>query len=129
MKVARSPANKGTVFWCCQSWTLNCCQVSVDFEYNGIFINHASVNPAPVQAVQALQGCTKMFHASAQGSDIDLQFVVDDSLNELGIDWVQIDASRVNQVAINLLTNAVSQVSNVVFKTLWLFYTDRDVFC
>lgn len=70
-----------------------------------------------------------MFHASAQGSDIDLQFVVDDSLNELGIDWVQIDASRVNQVAINLLTNAVSQVSNVVFKTLWLFYTDRDVFC
>lgn len=61
-----------------------------------------------MEAVQALQGCTKMFQASAQNSGIDLQFVVDSSLDDLGINWVQIDASRVNQVAINLLTNAVS---------------------
>jgi len=59
-----------------------------------------------------------MFQASAQGSGIDLQFVVDDSLNELGINWVQIDASRVNQVAINLLTNAVC------LSIYWMTYSN-----
>jgi len=61
-----------------------------------------------------------MFHALAQKDNIDLRFVVDDSFNELGIDWIQIDASRVNQVAINLLTNAVSYMLNIRTSRLFL---------
>lgn len=45
-----------------------------------------------------------MFHSAAHAQAIELTLELDASLQALDVDWVQIDASRVNQVLINLLT-------------------------
>lgn len=69
--------------------------------------NTPAVNPAPVRAIDALRACTKMFQSAAQNVDVELEVVADDSLQNLAIDFVLVDASRIDQIIINLLTNAV----------------------
>ena len=65
------------------------------------------VTPIDVQPISVVQGVLKMFEAEIKTADIYMEFKVDDSFIKLRIDWVRIDPSRLLQVLINLLTNAI----------------------
>ncbi|KAI9689825.1 MAG: hypothetical protein M1822_009707 [Bathelium mastoideum] len=65
------------------------------------------VTPVDAQPLAVVQRALKMFEGELQTADIEMRFVVDDSYHSLALDWVRMDPSRVLQVLINLITNAV----------------------
>ncbi|PNS19478.1 Hybrid signal transduction histidine kinase K [Sphaceloma murrayae] len=65
------------------------------------------VTPVDAQPLTVVQRALKMHEGELTSNDIKLQFEIDDSYKELGIDWVRFDPSRVLQVLINLTTNAI----------------------
>lgn len=66
-----------------------------------------AVTPITVDPIQIAQEALKMFEVEARRVDIDLQMKVDPSYDELGLDYLDVDPSRLKQVLINLLTNAL----------------------
>ncbi|PSR88580.1 putative histidine kinase group protein [Coniella lustricola] len=66
-----------------------------------------AVTPITVDPIQISQEALKMFEVEARRVDIDLQMKVDQSYEELGLDYLDLDPSRLKQVLINLLTNAL----------------------
>jgi PAS domain S-box-containing protein len=65
------------------------------------------ITPTVARPIEVLQNSVKMIDSELQAKDIQLVFQVDDTYEELGIDWVSMDPNRVRQVLINLLTNAI----------------------
>ncbi|KAL5117294.1 hypothetical protein ACEQ8H_004853 [Pleosporales sp. CAS-2024a] len=65
------------------------------------------VTPVDAQPLQVVQRALKMFQGEVQTAGIEMQFVLTDSFKKLNVDWVKIDPSRVLQVLINLITNAI----------------------
>ncbi|CAK7567786.1 MAG: hypothetical protein SEPTF4163_005755 [Sporothrix epigloea] len=67
------------------------------------------VTPVDVQPVMVIRGTLKMFEPELVAHDIRCTFRVQPSYQELvGFgNWVKLDPSRLNQVLINLLTNAI----------------------
>ncbi|KAH6720725.1 putative histidine kinase M3YPp [Leptodontidium sp. MPI-SDFR-AT-0119] len=65
------------------------------------------ITPIDVQPISTIQASLKMFDVEVQNNDIDLRFQVDDSYSQLAVDWVKLDPSRLLQVLINLVTNAI----------------------
>lgn len=49
----------------------------------------------------------KIFEGEARAAGVDMQFVVEDSYCELGVDWASLDPTRLLQVLIKLITNAI----------------------
>ncbi|WQF83252.1 Putative PAS domain, signal transduction response regulator, receiver domain, CheY-like superfamily [Colletotrichum destructivum] len=66
-----------------------------------------AVTPCTVNPVQIGEEAIKMFDVEARRVDIDLKMTVDKSYKELGHVYLDLDPSRVKQVLINLLTNAL----------------------
>lgn len=66
-----------------------------------------AVTPITVDPIQIAQEALKMFEVEARRVDIDLQMKVDSSYEELELDYLDLDPSRLKQVLINLLTNAL----------------------
>lgn len=66
-----------------------------------------TINPTVVQPVNAIKQALKMFDGEMRAADIKRSFTVDDSINSLHVDWVSLDISRVLQVFVNLITNAI----------------------
>ncbi|GAB7365113.1 hypothetical protein MBLNU230_g6203t1 [Neophaeotheca triangularis] len=69
------------------------------------------VTPVEVQPAEAVKQSLKMFDSELQKADIQLSYSVDDSYRDLDIHWVRLDPSRLLQVLINLLTNAIKFTS------------------
>jgi len=69
--------------------------------------NLLMVSPEPAQPIQLVRGALKMFEAEVKRADVGLQFIEQDSLKSLGVEWTLLDPSRVLQVLINLMTNAI----------------------
>lgn len=69
--------------------------------------NLLHVSPEPSQPIQLIHNSLKMFEAELRRAEIKLDFIEDESLRSLGIQWTLLDPSRVLQVLINLLTNAI----------------------
>jgi PAS domain S-box-containing protein len=65
------------------------------------------VTPVDVQPTAVAQTALKMFEGELKAAEIALNFQVDETLGSLQIDWVRLDPSRLLQVLINLLTNAI----------------------
>lgn len=65
------------------------------------------VTPVDVQPIAIVQRALKMFDAELDNNDISMDFKVEKSYLDLGIDWVKLDPSRLLQVLINLITNAI----------------------
>lgn len=66
-----------------------------------------AVTPITVDPLQIAQEAVKMFEVEARRVDIDLQMKVDQSYDDLELEFLDIDPSRLKQVLINLLTNAL----------------------
>ncbi|TAQ90767.1 hypothetical protein B7494_g919 [Chlorociboria aeruginascens] len=65
------------------------------------------VFPIPVQPVGVVQRALKMFETELETNDISLEFRIEKQYIDLGIEWVKLDPSRLLQVLINLMTNAI----------------------
>ncbi|KAH7319348.1 hypothetical protein BKA65DRAFT_529403 [Rhexocercosporidium sp. MPI-PUGE-AT-0058] len=65
------------------------------------------VTPVAVQPVAVVQRALKMFEGELDTNDIAMEFRMEKSYMDLGIDWVKLDPSRLLQVLINLTTNAI----------------------
>lgn len=69
--------------------------------------NLLQVTPVDEQPVRVVQRALKMFEAELIAHDIEFDFEVDDSFERYAIKWVKLDPSRLRQVLINLMTNAI----------------------
>jgi len=65
------------------------------------------ISPIRIQPSVLLQNVYRMFKEEAQKSSIELEVGVDSSIVNLNIEWAVLDPSRVLQVLINLITNAI----------------------
>lgn len=65
------------------------------------------ITPVATQPEQILSRALKMFDAELQAKDIDAKYQIHPSYIDHCVDWVSLDPSRVLQVLINLLTNAI----------------------
>ncbi|KAI4937438.1 uncharacterized protein J4E92_002169 [Alternaria infectoria] len=65
------------------------------------------ISPMVLQPSALLQDAYKMFKDEANKARVDLEVRYDSSVADLNIDWAILDPSRVLQVLINLLTNAI----------------------
>ncbi|KAG5994484.1 hypothetical protein E4U43_003229 [Claviceps pusilla] len=66
-----------------------------------------AVTPGDEQPVKVVQLALKMFEPELAAHDIEFEFKVDESFERHGISWVKLDPSRLSQVLINLMTNAI----------------------
>lgn len=66
-----------------------------------------AVTPCTVNPVQIGFEAIKMFEVEARRVDIDLTMTIDSSFTDMGFKYLDLDPSRVKQVLINLLTNAL----------------------
>lgn len=65
------------------------------------------VTPVDVQPVAVVQRVLKMFEGELNTNAIQLKFQVKNRYLDMGVDWVKLDPSRLLQVLINLMTNAI----------------------
>ncbi|KAF2654672.1 putative histidine kinase HHK11p, partial [Lophiostoma macrostomum CBS 122681] len=65
------------------------------------------ITPVDTQADSVAFHAVKMFEAEAKAAGVHLEFKVEPSYRDLEVDWVSLDPTRLLQVLINLITNAV----------------------
>ncbi|KAI0966475.1 histidine kinase [Xylaria arbuscula] len=65
------------------------------------------VTPVDVQPLAVVQRVLKMFEGELNTNGIEMKFQVKNRYIDLGVDWVKLDPSRLLQVLINLMTNAI----------------------
>lgn len=69
--------------------------------------NLLTITLITVDPIKMVKEALKMFEVEARRVDIDLSMIVDPSYQTLGIKYLDFDPSRLKQVLINLLTNAL----------------------
>lgn len=65
------------------------------------------VTPADVQPVVVVEEVLKMFEPELRSNGIRGEFRIEQSYLDLALDWCKLDPSRLRQVLINLMTNAI----------------------
>lgn len=70
------------------------------------------ITPVPAQPIAVVQRAMNMFKPEVQAKNIDFTFHPDPSLLDLHIDWVLLDPSRLLQITVNLITNAIKFTQN-----------------
>ncbi|KIW04008.1 uncharacterized protein PV09_04834 [Verruconis gallopava] len=66
-----------------------------------------SLCPRSVQPRRQLADTLKMFQPEIKKQHMELDYIIDTSYEEVGIDWVMADLIRISQVLVNLITNAI----------------------
>ncbi|OCK83195.1 hypothetical protein K432DRAFT_280182, partial [Lepidopterella palustris CBS 459.81] len=65
------------------------------------------IAPIDAQPETVAAHAVKMFRSEAKAAGVDMKFAVDESYRQLAVDWVSLDPTRLLQVLINLITNAI----------------------
>ncbi|KAF2628390.1 aerobic respiration control sensor protein arcB [Macroventuria anomochaeta] len=65
------------------------------------------ITPVPAQPIAVVERAMNMFKPEVQAKSIDFTFHPDPSLTDLRVDWVLLDPSRLLQITVNLITNAI----------------------
>ncbi|KAL7620364.1 hypothetical protein AAE478_009359 [Parahypoxylon ruwenzoriense] len=65
------------------------------------------VTPIDAQPLAVVQRVLKMFEGELNTNNIEMKFQAKNRYLDMGIDWVKLDPSRLLQVLINLMTNAI----------------------
>ncbi|KAK3393847.1 hypothetical protein B0H63DRAFT_29906 [Podospora didyma] len=65
------------------------------------------VTPVDAQPASVVQNVLRMFEAELNSNEITGSFCIEQSYRDLAVDWVRLDPSRLRQVLINLMTNAI----------------------
>ncbi|KAL2165557.1 hypothetical protein VTH06DRAFT_859 [Thermothelomyces fergusii] len=65
------------------------------------------VTPVDVQPITVVRDVLKMFETELSSHKIDGHMTIEQSYQDLAVDWVKLDPSRLRQVLINLMTNAI----------------------
>ena len=76
------------------------------------------VTPVDVRPASIVQQTLKMFEGELHTADIKMEFKIDSSIDELRVDWVRLDPSRLLQVLINLTTNAIKFTTGQAKRTI-----------
>ncbi|MBE7180457.1 MAG: response regulator [Terriglobus roseus] len=66
-----------------------------------------AITPVQMRPRELAARSVKMLESEARAADVDICFAVEDSYTDLGVDWVLLDPTRLLQVLINLITNAI----------------------
>ncbi|OAQ83325.1 ethylene receptor [Purpureocillium lilacinum] len=69
--------------------------------------NLLAVTPVDEQPIKVVERALKMFESELLAHDIELEFQVDSSFEKHGVEWAKLDPSRLRQIFINLMTNAI----------------------
>ena len=70
------------------------------------------ITPVPSQPLAVVQRAMNMFKPEVQAKNIDFTFHPDKSVEDSKIDWVLLDPSRLLQITVNLITNAIKFTQN-----------------
>ena len=65
------------------------------------------VSPVDSQPEYELRYALRVFEIEAREAKITVEFLVDKSYKDLGVNWVKIDPTRMNQIFVNMITNAI----------------------
>jgi PAS domain S-box-containing protein len=76
--------------------------------------------PIECQPDEIIKQALKMFDSELLKSDIQLEYTLLPTYSALGIDWVRLDPSRLLQILINLLTNAIKFTTNCKTRKITL---------
>lgn len=66
-----------------------------------------SITPVIVQPYKIVEGVLRMFAAEFAANQISVDSQVTESYGQFEVDWVSLDPSRLTQIFINLITNAI----------------------
>jgi PAS domain-containing protein len=66
-----------------------------------------SLCPRSVQPRRQLADSLRMFQPEIKKQRMELNYIIDKSYEEAGVDWVKADLVRISQVLLNLVTNAI----------------------
>jgi len=69
--------------------------------------NLLHITPIAAQPTNIAKRTIKIFDPETQAKNVDVVFEMHPSYQELGVDWVALDPSRVLQILINFMTNAI----------------------
>ncbi|KAF3918212.1 hypothetical protein ABW20_dc0107375 [Dactylellina cionopaga] len=76
------------------------------------------ITPVDVQPVAVVNEAIKMFEQECLLNDVHMDLEVDDEYRNLLVDWVKLDPTRLLQVLINLLTNALKFIRSETDKKI-----------
>ncbi|KAK6541364.1 hypothetical protein TWF694_007177 [Orbilia ellipsospora] len=78
------------------------------------------ITPVDVQPIAVVNEAIKMFEQDCLVNDIHMSLKVDEQYWNLSVDWVKLDPTRLLQVLINLLTNAMKSIRSEVVRKIIL---------
>ncbi|KAJ6261661.1 Hybrid signal transduction histidine kinase K [Drechslerella dactyloides] len=76
------------------------------------------ITPVDVQPVAIVNEAMKMFKQECLLHEISMELEVDEGYRNLSVDWVKLDPTRLLQVLINLLTNAIKFIRSEAERTI-----------
>jgi signal transduction histidine kinase/CheY-like chemotaxis protein len=81
-----------------------------------------SVTPSPVQPCKLVDSIMAMFEAELRSNKIMTSVIAEHSIKELNIRYLNLDPSRVTQIFMNLLTNAIKFVKGESHRNIEVRY-------
>ncbi|KAF2664426.1 aerobic respiration control sensor protein arcB [Microthyrium microscopicum] len=83
--------------------------------------NLLELTPSATQPTEIASLVVRMFQSELQAKKIQVSLDLDSSLQQLSVGWVMLDPSRVLQILINLMTNAIKFTAGSKKKVITVF--------